>query len=211
MSSIYQKTRQVREVLTEIVGETRIKTFFSYYAIFNRGLMFGLYKDNKLYLRLPEKITKEDFPHTLKRLIDIEKDFGDKYFYYFPAELLPELSQYASLINTAIYEISKQKLRKTVKRKKLIRSMTNLNVNIERLLKKIGIHSIADFTAKGPFVAYAEMIKIGIDASQDLLFKLYGAINKQLIYTMSDELKLQILRDADKALYEIGLRKRFNV
>lgn len=89
--------------------------------------------------------------------------------------------------------------------------MTNLNINIERLLRKVGVNSIPEFREKGAFVVYAEMIKIGIDASQELLFKLYGAINKQLIYTMSDELKKQILREADKALYDAGLRKRFNV
>lgn len=212
MNSIYQNTREARELLTEIVGETRVKTFFSYYAIFTRGLMFGLYKDDKLYLRLPKNITKEDLPLSTEKLSDSESGIGDRHYYHIPLSLLSQnLSKFTELINTSLYEISCHKLKATIKRKKQIRTMPNLNINIERLIKKVGINSIAEFIENGPFKTYAEMIKIGIDASPDLLFKLYGAINKQYIYTMSKELKLEILREADKAIYDAGLRKRFNI
>lgn len=54
MSSIYKKTRLIREIFADIIGETRVKTFFSYYAIFKNDLLFGLYKNDKFYLRMPE-------------------------------------------------------------------------------------------------------------------------------------------------------------
>lgn len=212
MSSIYQKTQLSRKLLAKIVGETRVKTFFSYYAIFTRGLLFGLYKDDKLYLRLPENVSQNELPHKLERLSDLDAGIGDKHFYHIPPEFLAEeMAKYTALIDTALHEIARKKLLERINRKKLIRSMPNLNINIERLLKKLGINSIAEFKEKGPFVTYAEMIKIGIDASPELLYKLYGAVNKQIIYTMSSELKREILRDADRALYDAGLRKRFNV
>lgn len=212
MNSIYKSTQSSRQVLAKIVGETRVKTFFSYYAIFTRGLLFGLYKDDKLYIRLPENVSQDELPHKLERLSDFESGIGDKHFYHISPEfLVEEMTKYTVLIDTALHEIARKKLLENIRRKKLIRSMPNLNINIERLLKKLGINSIAEFIEKGPFKVYAEMIKIGIDASPELLYKLYGAVNKQIIYTMSHDLKIEILKEADRALYDAGLRKRFNI
>lgn len=212
MCTIYRKTKEIREQLEPIVGITKAKTFFSYYAIFKNNLLFGLYKDEKLYLRMPESISIEDeFLQSLERLEDHKFGIHCKNFYHIPSTLLSEHSRLSRLVQLTLKEISHQKIRATIKRKNLIRSLPNLNINIERTLKRLGIHSINEFIEKGAFAIYVELIKRGIDADHILLFKLYGAANKQYIYTMSPDLKKLILKDANQALYDAGLRKRFKI
>lgn len=199
-------------MLFGIVGETQVKTFFSYYAIFTRGLLFGLYKGDKFYLRLPKHISREELPHQLEQLKDNEYGIYDKNFYHIPDDVLfTELIKYKPLILQTLDEISKQKMSEKIKRKRLIRSMPNLNISLERTLKRLGLRSIEDVVNAGAYAIYVKMIQVGIEADHNLLFRLYGAIHKQHIYTMSSELKLQILQDANQALYDAGLRRRFKI
>lgn len=212
MCTIYEKTQEIREQLKPIIGITQAKTFFSYYAIFKNNLLFGLYKDKKFYLRMPECISIDDeFLQSLERLEDNRFGIHCKNFYHIPSSHLSDYSRLSSLIQQTLKEISHKKMRATIKRKKLIRSLPNLNISIERTLKKLGIHSINEFIERGVFTIYVELIKMGIEADHNLLFKLYGAAHRQYIYTMSPALKKLILQDANQALYDAGLRRRFRI
>lgn len=210
MCTIYKKTKAIREQLEPIVGVTKAKTFFSYYAIFKNELLFGLYKEGKFYLRMPENISMEDevIQH-LDKLEDARFGIHYKNFYHVPTQLLSSYPRLSLLIQETLKEIAQQKQQASIKRKNLLRSLPNLNINIERILKRLGINSINEFIEKGAFAIYVELIKTGVDADRTLLFKLYGAIHRQYIYTMSSDLKKLILQEANQALYDAGLRKRF--
>lgn len=212
MCTIYQKTKFVREHLEVIIGETKVKSFFSYYAIFKNGLLFGLCKNDKFYLRLPDQIPDhQKLFHNLEKLQD--KRFGIHYqnFYHIPSSILSQPTLYEPLIRQTLQEIADNKTKALLTRKKQLRSLPNLNINIERILKRLGINSIKEFLEKGAFAIYVELIKAGIDADQTLLFRLYGACQQQYIYTMSSAQKMIILKDANQALYDAGLRKRFKI
>ncbi|MCT8778184.1 TfoX/Sxy family protein, partial [Glaesserella parasuis] len=92
-----------------------------------------------------------------------------------------------------------------------IRTLPNMTIQLERTLKKLGINSIDELIDRGEVDIFVNLLKMGIDADQAILFRLYGAINRQYIYTISDKTKQDLLNDANHALYEAGLRKRFNV
>lgn len=212
MCTIYEKTKEIRAQLEPVIGITTAKTFFSYYAIFKNNLLFGLYKDKRFYLRMPKCISIDDeFLQSLERLEDNRFGIHCKNFYYIPNSILSNHPHLSHLIQLTLKEISLQKIQATIKRKNLLRSLPNLNINIERTLKRLGINSVNEFIEKGAFKIYVELIKTGIDANHTLLFKLYGAAHGQYIYTMSPALKKLILQDANQALYDAGLRRRFKI
>lgn len=210
--SILQTTQPIRDILFEVIGEIKVKTFFSYYGLFKNDLMFGLYKNNRFYLRVsPNALEQSEWISSLTRLDDPNMGIHYKHFYYIPEPLLSQPVKYVHLIQETLAEMSVIKQESYLSRRKLIRSLPNLNIHIERLLRRLDIHSIDDLYAVGEIQIFVEMIKRGIDADQQLLFKLYGAIHHQYIYTMTMKQKLTLMAEANQALYEAGLRRRFKI
>lgn len=210
--SILQATQPIRDILFQVIGETRAKTFFSYYGLFKNDLMFGLYKNNQFYLRISQNALQHSpWVAELVRLNDPNMGVHYKYFYCIPEPLLSQPTHYAHLIQETLQEMSTIKQESYLSRRKLIRSLPNLNIHIERLLRRLDIHSIDDLCAVGEIQVFVEMIKRGIEADKQLLFKLYGAIHHQYIYTMTTKQKLELMTEANQALYEAGLRRRFKI
>lgn len=212
MSSILQITQDIRDLLAPAIGNIKPKTFFSYYALFKDDVMFGLYKNGKLYLKLsPNAFEHTPWTATLERLDDPYMGIHEKHFYCLPETVLRDYDRYRHLIEETIQETTDNKRQYAQSRNQLIRRLPNLNINIERILRRLGIHTIEALVAKGEIAVFVELIKTGIEVDQTLLFKLYGAIHRQYIYTMSNKTKLGLLREANRALYDAGLRKRFNI
>ncbi|WP_373820339.1 TfoX/Sxy family DNA transformation protein [Glaesserella sp.] len=212
MSYIDTQTKEIRSLFFPIIGETKAKTTFSYYGIFKDNILFALYKENCLYLRISHTFMSELLSYSeIKRLHDPKMGIHAKNFYLLPEEMLNNLHQYSHWIISTIQETTNQKYKKNKIRKSLIRSLPNMNINLERTLKKLGIYSIEDLIERGEINIFIDLIKKGIDVSHIMLFKLYGAINNQYVYTLSSEEKQLLLKEVNNALYEAGLRKRFEV
>ncbi|MGY4674416.1 TfoX/Sxy family DNA transformation protein [Ursidibacter arcticus] len=209
MNHIDKQTQDIRNLLLPIVGETKAKTYFSYYGIFRDDLMFGLYKEGRFYLKLAEKDVLNALNLGVQSLID-PKISKTNMFYLLPDPILTNLVAYTHWFTASLAEIQMTKVSFYTQRRKKIRSLPNLNLNLERTLKKVNINSVEDLIEKGEVKVFIELIKIGIDVDHSLLFKLYGAINHQFIYTLSEKTKRDLLTETDEALYAAGLRKRFN-
>ncbi|MGX2949961.1 TfoX/Sxy family DNA transformation protein [Ursidibacter sp. B-7004-1] len=210
MNHIDKQTQAIRNLLLPIVGETKAKTYFSYYGIFRDDLMFGLYKEGRFYLKLAEKDVLNALNLGAQSLID-PKISKTNMFYLLPDSILANLVAYTHWFTTSLTEIQMTKVSFYAQRRKKIRSLPNLNLNLERALKRINIHSVEDLIEKGEINVFIELIKIGFDPDPNLLFKLYGAINHQFIYTLSEKTKRDLLTETDEALYQAGLRKRFHL
>lgn len=212
MSQLLNATQHIRNQLSHVIGETKVKTFFSYYALFTNDTMFALYKQGKFYLRISPKFRSNDSRvNTLVRLNDKHSGIYDKHFYHIPDHLLENLADYTDIISQTVEEIRQTKQQQALSRKKLVRSLPNLNLHIERILRRLGIYSIEDFFAMGEMAIFVELIKRGIEVDQNFLFRLYGAAHHQYVYTLSEKQKLAILAEANQALYDAGLRKRFKI
>lgn len=209
MSILYRKTAFIRETLFQIIGKTEVRNFFSYYAISHNGSLFGLFKNDKFYLRMPKEFLNDELCDTLEQLNDPNVGIHSKQFYHLPNDILSAPPRYSHLLKATLAEIKREKERVVETRNTLLRSLLNFNISTERLLKRLGIHSIEEFRKVGAYQVYVEMIKRGIDADQNMLFRLYGAENQLHAYTMTEKQKMEILRDADQALYDSGLRRRF--
>ena len=210
MNHINKQTQHIRDLLLPIVGKTKAKTYFSYYGIFKDNLMFALYKEGLFYLKLAEKDIPKALDLGVQKLID-PKISKTTIFYLLPDSILHNASTYSAWFTDSLTEIQTSKISFYTQRKRQIRSLPNLNINLERALRKINVYTVEDLINKGEINVFIELIKIGIDADHTLLFKLYGAINHQFIYTLSEKIKRDLLTETDEALYQAGLRKRFHL
>ncbi|MCT8685705.1 TfoX/Sxy family DNA transformation protein [Glaesserella parasuis] len=195
-----------------IIGETQAKTYFSYYGIMKDGALFALYKNSKFYLHISGNCLHEVLTNpNISQLSDSKYGINSKSFYLIPTEILYDLKPISHWITNGIQEIINTKHTQYIKKKRCIRTLPNMTIQLERTLKKLGINSIDELIDRGEVDIFVNLLKMGIDADQAILFRLYGAINRQYIYTISDKTKQDLLNDANHALYEAGLRKRFNV
>lgn len=211
MNLMQKETKSIRSLLFPILGETTVTTYFSYYGIFKDGFMFGLYKNGAFYLKVSDEHIDE--LRSYQGVLPLEdKNIKNAHkFYMLPQSMLDDLSLYHNLITHSIEFIKSNRYVSCYNKRDKIRSLPNMNITLERMLNKIDINSVEQLTKKGEIEIFVDLIKNGFDASHMTLFKLYGAINHQLIYTLSSQVQNDLLREADNALYEAGLRKRFNV
>lgn len=211
MSHIKNETQQIRETLLPIIGETFAKTYFSYYGIFKDNLMFALYKNGEFYLKLsPEDVLEATSINGIECLIDLKLS-QTKHYYFIPNHILTQLERYQHWLKNSLANAKNNKYQPYYKKKNQIRALPNMNINFERMLKKINIFTVEEFFSAGEINIFVEFIKIGIEANEETLFKLYGAINHQLIYTLSPKTKRELLQMANDALYKAGLRRRFKI
>lgn len=193
-----------------IVGDVVYQSYFSYLGVFKDNIMFALYKDQKLYFRNSHQYAEEikkTIP--LRFLSHVGAGKNSKVFYYVPADIVENLSQYSHWITSSIQEFRDSKAKAELSNKNKIRYLPNMNIALERLLNKVGIRTVEDFKRIGELSAFVKLVQYGSFASETLLFKLYGAVRQKYIYTLSEQEKKALLADADLALYNAGLRKRF--
>lgn len=211
MNRIQSETQAIREILFKILGDTTAKTYFSYYGIFKDGSMFGLYKDGKFYLKFAtQDIHSIAATSGITQLKDPNIVQAQRY-YHLPDHILHRIQHYSAWFQNSIKNILFNKHVSYYCKKQQIRFLPNMSFSFERILRKIQVHTIEDLTNKGEISIFVELIKMGIEANQNTLFKLHGAINHQLIYTIPHHKKLALLKEADEALYAAGLRRRFNL
>lgn len=207
---IEKQTSCIRSHLSSILGETTAKTYFSYYGIFKDGLMLGLYKEHKFYLKVSQKHLEAIQLHNLERLID-PKISGARMYYLIPTNIMNNLTHYHQWFTDSLEEAKQLKQQIYTTKQQFIRSLPNMNLSIERTLKKVDIHTTDDLIERGEVNIFVDLVKLGIDVDSTFLFKLYGAVHRKLIYALSPEQKNTILQEADIALYNSGLRKRFAI
>lgn len=210
MQTVNEIKQEISPLLEPIIGEFRIKTYFSYYAIFKNSLMFALYQNRTIYLRISknhiEEIAKHPETHNLS---DTKIGLQSLKFYSIPSSILLDTTKFSTLILSTIDDLSSEKQNKNKKRSTQVRTLPNMNLKLERMLKKVGIHSIQDFIETGYLSTFIKLIMQGFDVTDELLFKLNGALRHQYIYTFTEQQKIDLLQEADNALYKSGLRKRF--
>lgn len=212
MQPVHTIEKTIDSLFEPIIGKVRIKTYFSYYGLFKDNLMFALFKDEQLYLRKTpnlSNIVEEAEGVTL--LDDKNVGISANSFYFLPNNIVNEHPSFPSWITLTIEQLRVDKEQQENKYKNQIRSMQNMNVKFERILKKIEINSVEEFKEYGYLNTFVRLIQAGSDGSDLLLYKLHGAICDRSIYSLTDEEKYNLKIEANNALREAGLRQRFRV
>lgn len=136
MKPVHELKAPLSAIFTPLIGEFRIKTYFSYYGIFKDKIMLALYKDEQLYLRIAKTDLDEIklLPNTLL-LEDPNVGLATKCFYKIP----PAFWESA---NFAQWVLKTTKTKKT-KEYGIWREKTGLNGR--ELLKTGALRCIAPF------------------------------------------------------------------
>lgn len=208
MNKIDIETKEIRKLLTPKMGKIEVKYYFSYYSLFKNEMMFSLFKEGRFYIRA-SKNHEEEMKHSpyTRLLVDESLRIHDCHFYQISNQIINQPEQYMVWIWGVLDELQKEK---ELLAQRKIRNLPNMNINLERLLQRNGINTIADLSKLGEVETFVALIGKGEDINDLLLFKLYGALHNQLVYTLDAKQKRHLLQEADLALYKAGLRKRFN-
>lgn len=208
-----QAVEQLISTLFEpIVGKVKIKTYFSYYGIFADGFMLALYKDDMVFLRASDlsRTELQQLEGTYP-LQDLNVGINTKNFYAISYEFAMQSQQFATWLMSILEELRTQRTLEQEKRKTQVRSLHNMNFKIEQILKRINIKNVEQFHQKGYMDTFVELIKQGSDGSDLLLYKLHGAIHQKSIYHITKSERIELLREANQALYDAGLRHKFYI
>lgn len=211
MKILYKQTESIRSILARVIGETQVDNYFSYCGISKDGLMFSLYKDGKFYLRVSKRTVDEIKAVGGTPMMDNKIINMAKYFYLIPNHIVERLDEYPKWIFEGINAAKANKDLFKVDREKYIRYLINMNFAIERLLKRIGVCTVPQFMEKGAFSMCVDLFKYGVDVSDVLLLKLYGACHRRYFQTFSREEMLSIIAQANEVLQAEGLRQRFTL
>lgn len=202
----------IQRIFTPIIGKVRIKTYFSYYGLFSDNFMFALYKDDLLFLRVTAE-TRDVISRIEGSFVldDILVGVQTKNFYAISVNAIETLPDFPYWVRAILTELKKQREDDLEKQKTQIRSLPNMNVKLERILKKVDIHNTEQFKQKGYLGVFVELIKQGSDGSDVLLYRLHGAVHQKSIYHLTKKEKITLLKEANQALYDAGLRHKFQI
>ena len=99
MHTINEIKEEISPIFEPIIGAIRLKTYFSYYAVFKDGLMIALYQNGATYLRIAKKDIEyiRQYPETYI-LCDEKIGIQSRKFHYIPPVLIADSSQFKSLL-----------------------------------------------------------------------------------------------------------------
>lgn len=209
MKNLQKETEGVRHILSRVIGKTEVENYFSYCGIRKDNFMFSMYKNGQFYLRVSKRSREEIKAVGGKELVDNSIFNIAKYFYWLPNEIVEQLDQYSKWILESIEAAKENKSMFEIDREAHIRYLINMNLSIERLLKHIGVFTVPQFMEKGAFTMCVDLFKCGVDVSDVLLLKLYGACHRRYIQTFTRAEKLEIIAHANTILHQEGVRQRF--
>ncbi|OOR98059.1 hypothetical protein B0187_09675 [Haemophilus paracuniculus] len=197
---------KMAKLFNPIIGEISIKTYFSYYGVVKNTAMFALYKkdENVLCLRQTKNTQNQLCGYPL-----LQEEKIKNYHIVPLAEI--NLQAWGKLITQIIQDIRQEKVDEKIEKKQAIRTLLSMNINMERMLHRNGIKTVKKLFALGPINTFVHLVKNGNEGSENLLYKLYSAINNIYVENIPESKKRELLKEADEALYKAGLRKRFNV
>lgn len=212
MQPIQAVEKPISTLFEPIVGKVKIKTYFSYYAVFANGFMLALYKNNMVFLRAStnSKAEIQQLEGTYP-LQDHDVGINTKNFYAMSYKFALETPKFSIWLTSILEELTNQQRLEEEKRKTQVRSLANMNIKMERILKRINIKNVEQFRQKGYMNTFIELIKQGSDRSDVMLFRLHGAIHQKSIYHITHKERLELLKEANQALYNAGLRHRFDI
>lgn len=212
MQPIQAVEQPISALFEPIVGKVKIKTYFSYYGIFADGFMLALYKDDVVYLRASSdtKTTLQTIENTYL-LQDQTAGIHTKNFYALDYHLALTEIRFPTWVKSILDELRTNYAQEQEKRKTQIRSLTNMNMKMERILKRINIKNVEQFQQTGYMNTFIELIKQGADRSDLLLYKLHGAFHQKSIYHITPLERKALLQEANQAFYDAGLRHRFDI
>lgn len=175
--------KETKQLVSDVIeylsglGTLTSRSMFGGYGICKNKVMFGLVSDNKFYLRANRNLEQIFMTHGMAQFIYSKRGVPVLLRYFHVHEALwKERAVLDALVNYslsgAVNDIKEKNKRESTR----LKDLPNLNISIERLLKRVGISSVKDLISLGAIDSYIRVRKLKKDVSSDLLFSLAGAI-----------------------------------
>ncbi|MCG9575448.1 TfoX/Sxy family DNA transformation protein [Vibrio tubiashii] len=182
-----------------------IRSMFGGLVFFSNDVPFGLTLNGAFYIRASDE-TKKQFislgypPHSYEKGNVRSRHTVTTRYFKVPRDVTEDLQCLKSLIQEA-YEQSSNEQTSNKAIVPRIKDLPNMQLNIERMLKKVGVTTAYELEQVGAEVAYQKLRKANNQLTQDLLYKLQGAIlGKHYLVIKADlEHKEEIIADEMQA------------
>lgn len=160
-------------------NDMKTKPIFGDIGVFYQGAMFALIGENKLYLKGGDWLDRRFQELQCKRYCIKKKNSQTVVNYYDVTDLvIHECSNVDTLISSSKKLAIKQYQDQNSYENKRLRDLPNMNVSLERTLKKVNIFSIKQLYELGAEKAFVKIrARNGQGSDKRVLLKLYGAIN----------------------------------
>ncbi|WP_159564445.1 TfoX/Sxy family DNA transformation protein [Budvicia diplopodorum] len=175
--------KETKQLVTDVIeylnglGTLTSRSMFGGYGICKNKVMFGLVSDNKFYLRANRNLEQVFITHGMAQFIYSKRGIPVLLRYFHVHESLwKEKAVLDALVNYSLSAAVNDLEEKTKQDAARLKDLPNLNISVERLLRRVGIVSVDDLISLGAINSYIRIRTIKKDVSPDLLFSLAGAI-----------------------------------
>ncbi|MGL6258881.1 TfoX/Sxy family DNA transformation protein [Vibrio sp. WXL103] len=163
---------------TDKLGQFHKRAMFGATGLFEQGAMFCQFRGGRFYLRGGGGLTDKLLKQGCQRYCQIKKQTSAMVNYYDVTHLYQDdRGLLDGLIKESIDVAVSQRTRKSTLRTKRLRDLPNMQLTLERMLKKSGVEDVETLIELGPLKVF-ERVKLtyGNDLDNKLLWKLIGAI-----------------------------------
>lgn len=175
--------KETKQLVSDVIeylnglGTLTSRSMFGGYGICKNKVMFGLVSDNKFYLRANKNLERIFMTHGMAQFIYSKRGVPVLLRYFHVHETLwKEKAVLELLVDYSLSAAINDIREKNQRERSRLKDLPNLNISIERLLKRAGISSVKDLINLGAIGCYIRVRKLKKDVSPDLLFSLAGAI-----------------------------------
>lgn len=196
--------------LLEIESECTTKSVFGNTGIFYRGAMFAQVNNEQLLLRGCGGVTPVLKQLGCKPYVHQKKRTASTMNYFDVSQLIDRDESCVRELAVHSYQAAlEDRQTKEDNCMSKLRELPNMSNRLERMLSRCGITTVEAFKERGAVACYIEMCNLhGISVvTQDVLFKLYGAIHHIHWQLVSEEDKQHLMDECRKLEWQMGLRR----
>lgn len=188
----------------QLIGNVSKQPFFSGCGLFFRSKwLFSVLINGEVYLRatgdFAEKLQKlGGFPFLTTPNTPLSN------YYKLPPKLLQDDSMCRKLLMVSLSQLKQERELST---HPILRKLPNFSLKHERLLKKIGIETIAHFRQVGAIGVILNLKKHALPTSETLYFQCVGALTWRNYNEISEQEKNARRRELSQVLHQHGFRQ----
>lgn len=208
MNITQNETLEIRNLLSNFIGEVKAKHLFIGYGLFVNDDMFAIYRSGRLYLRAKNELAKEleKYGAVSWVLCNPEKKLKAVDYYWLPKKVTSNEELYKQCLLKSLEQIKQEKLEYKILKLNRIRDMANLSIKYERLLGKVGIFTVKQFRMLGAINSYIRLLKEDLVCGLDIFWKFSAALQNRRVETLTEEEKKELLKALNMALLNAGLK-----
>jgi DNA transformation protein and related proteins len=188
----------------DVGSECKIKSVFGNTGIFYRGVMFAQIDETRLFLRGGNGLDDRLRSLGCTNYVHVKKQSCSEMNYFDVSDLLlSKHYQIRDLITCSYRSALKERQDRQLTTMKKLRELPNMNMTLERMLKRVSILDTKMLNEVGPAYAFVAIKKhYGRSSDVRLLWKFYGALNGIYWELVEENEKQRLMEQCQKIEWE---------